>query len=141
MHTIDSSLLYALFNAKDQWHKEAKRALEEHRPVLIPPCILQETLDLLRYRHGAKVAVAALQWLAKADQVVLEPRHGDSSFAIVLTEYNTKKEAVDGVFDGEALSIADAWCISYAIANDTPLLTKDTKQEKAFRTLLDRKPA
>lgn len=141
MNVVDTSLLYALFDAKDKWHKDAKRALEEHRPVLVPPGILQETLDLLRYRHGAKVAVAALQWLAKADQVVLEPRHGDASFAIVLNEYNTTTKAVDGGFDAQALSIADAWCIAYAIANETPLLTKDTNQEKAFQTLLRRKPA
>ena len=140
MNVVDTSLLYALFDTKDKWHKEAKRALEEHRPVLIPPGILQETLDLLRYRHGAKVAVAALKWLAKSDQVVLELRHGDASFAIVLNEYNNPKEAVDGVFDAAALSVADAWCIAYAIANGTPLLTKDANQEKAFRTLLDRSP-
>jgi predicted nucleic acid-binding protein len=136
MHTIDSSLLYALFNAKDQWHKEAKRAMQETRPILIPPGILQETLDLLRYRHGFEAAVAALKWLGGADQVVLEGRHGDASFARVLNGY--AKEAVEGAFDAKALSVADAWCIAYAIANEAPLVTKDANQEKAFQTLLGR---
>lgn len=138
MHTIDSSLLYALFNAKDQWHQDAKQALGEHRPLLVPPGILQETLDLLRYRHGAKVAVAALQWLAQADQVILEPRKGDASLGTVLSQYTTAK-AVDAGFDAAALSIADAWCIAHAIANEATLLTKDTKQEKAFHALRQRK--
>jgi predicted nucleic acid-binding protein len=136
MHAIDSSLLYALFNSKDQWHKEAKRAMEEQRPILVPPGILQETLDLLRYRHGAKAAAAALHWLAEADQVVLEPRGSDGSFAIVLNEHDHAKETGEGVFDG--LSLADAWCVAYAVANETPLLTKDADQEKAFHALRGR---
>ncbi|MHB8634267.1 MAG: PIN domain-containing protein [Thermoplasmatota archaeon] len=139
MNTIDSTLLYALFNVKDQWHREAKRVMEENRPILVPPGILQETLDLLRYRHGAKTSVAALQWLARADKVILEARRGDGAFTSVLNEYANTGEAANGVFDATALSVADAWCISYAIANDAPLLTKDADQEKVFRALLDRR--
>lgn len=139
MHAIDTSLLYALFNVRDQWHGQAKRSVEDHRPLLVPPGILQETLDLLRYRHGAKAAEAAWHWLANADKVVLEPRSGDASFSAVLEGQGRAGKAAGG-FD-PALSLADRWCVAYAVANGTVLLTKDGRQEKAFRALLSRKPA
>lgn len=119
MHAIDTSLLYALFNAKDQWHDEAKDLVQRHRPILVPPGILQETVDLVRYRAGAKAAKASLAWLKGTPQFVLGVAGSESSLAATLHD---KAPAP------ASLSFADAWCAAHAAAAHVPLLTKDSGQ-------------
>ncbi len=135
MHAIDSSLLYALFNEKDKWHKDAKALIQEHRPILIPPGVLQETLDLLRYRHGSQVANDALQWLWRTGQILVDdPSHAEASFQFALqARVSPNPEWQAFVAAIENLSFADLWCITHAIEHKATLLTKDKKQFDAFQ--------
>ncbi|MFO1532086.1 MAG: PIN domain-containing protein [Thermoplasmatota archaeon] len=125
MHAIDTSLLYALFNANDQWHEEAKTAVQEQRPVLVPPGILQETMDLLRLRHGAKAAAAALAWLQATGQLDLSGAYGDESLRAAVSAYEPTI--------ARRLSFADAWCVAHALHHGATLLTRDADQVKAAK--------
>jgi predicted nucleic acid-binding protein len=132
MHAIDTSLLYALFNANDKWHAEAKRLIQEHRPVLIPPGILQETLDLLRLRHGAKAAHSALVWLTSAGGIVIEPARSEKSFeeAVEVCVASAKPKAAT---QAGKLSFADVWCVAHAAQHQAEILTKDEQQRRVFK--------
>jgi len=123
MHAIDTSLLYALFDEADKWHEDAGRLVQEHRPVAVPPGTLQETLDLLAFRHGPKAARAAEAWLAAQDAVLVAGDDAGRSFDRGLALFREE----------EGLSFADAWCVAHALVLEVPLLTKDRRQEAAWR--------
>jgi predicted nucleic acid-binding protein len=122
MHAIDTSLLYALFNARDRWHAEAKDLVQQHRPILVPPGILQETLDLLRLRHGGKAAAAALAWLQGNAQLVLDADGAGRSHAMAVRAFSDPSSR-----PGE-MSFADVWCATHAADRTVPLLSKDKDQ-------------
>lgn len=129
MHAIDTTLLYALFDSSDKWHKDAKKLVQEHRPILVPPGTLQETLDLIAYRHGRTAARKALTWLDTQDgfmvtdaQMALGHR---AAFPLFMDAGHDREKAT--------LSFADAWCIGHALQAGVDLLTKDTHQAAVFR--------
>lgn len=125
MRAIDTSLLYALFNEADQWHGEARRAVQEHRPIVVPPGILQETLDLLAYRHGVVAARRALEWMEREDGFILaDSRAHQQAIPLFLDDGFDRKK--------RSLSFADAWCVAHAREAGIPLLTKDRHQETAL---------
>lgn len=124
MKAIDTSLLYALFTTSDQWHADARRVMENDRPLLVPPGVLQETLDLIRLRAGTAAAASALAWLAAQPQVVLEPGLASESHQAALDRALATP--------GSKLSFADVWAVAHAKEHGVPLLSKDKAQLAAF---------
>lgn len=131
MHAIDTSLLYALFDAADKWHKDAKQLVQEHRPILVPPGTLQETVDLLAYRHGRTKARQALAWMdAQNGFVITDEQVSRGQRAAVALFMDAEQDRNKG-----ALSFADAWCIGHAVEAGVGLLTKDAHQAAVFRNV------
>lgn len=122
MDVVDSSLLFALFNAADEWHEDAKRAIGGPDPVLVPPGILQETLDLVRLRQGPRAANQALAWLQAQQPILLSTSRSDASFSA----------ATKAAPRHPKLSFADVWCVAHAHEHELGLLTKDKDQKRAF---------
>ena len=129
MAAIDTSLLYALFNAADIWHADAKKALQEHAPVVVPPGVVQETLDLVRLRQGQAAAKAAFTWLSTHPQVRLTPSSSDVSHAAALAFFSGSPTAATW----KAYSFADVWCVAHAQALGLPLLTRDDAQKRLMQ--------
>jgi len=66
----DTSWLYALFDADDAFHDEARALVMSPVVTLVPSAIMNETLDLIGYRGGkanATKAEAALRALPHFD--------------------------------------------------------------------------
>lgn len=67
----DTSWLYALVDDADRHHATARHEAEVPEPVEVPEAILAETLDLIRYRHGKRAALAALDGFERLPHFVL----------------------------------------------------------------------
>jgi predicted nucleic acid-binding protein len=67
----DTSWLYALIDEADRHHLKARGQASKPEPVEVPEAILAETLDLIRYRHGKKLAEAALKGFERLPHFVL----------------------------------------------------------------------
>lgn len=130
MDAVDTSVLYALFNEADDWHDKAKRTLRERRPILVPPGVLQETLELLHLRHGAAHARSALQWLAQQPMVLLDPAGAAQSHQAAAEAF------LSGTRTPEAhrIGFADVWCVAHALERGAGLVTNDARQAKFFKT-------
>lgn len=95
----DTSALYALFDADDAHHEDAKAALEDPEPIDVPTEVLVETIDLVEYRSTSETARAALAWLLDRPNVrIADPVH-------VPAVRDLHAEA------GGALSLADAFVV------------------------------
>lgn len=128
MAAIDTSLLYALFNEVDIWHADAKRAIQEHAPVVVPPGVVQETLDLIRLRQGPGTAKAAFAWLSTHPRIHLATSSADQSHAAALAFFTDSSTAT-----WKACSFADVWCVAHAKALGLPLLSHDDAQKRLMQ--------
>lgn len=61
MRVADTSALYALLDEADAHHAKAIQEVEDPEPIVVPPEILVETIDLVGYRFGHGAAQSALQ--------------------------------------------------------------------------------
>jgi predicted nucleic acid-binding protein len=114
----DTSALYAVFDADDEHHEEAKRALEEPEPVVAPTEILTETVDLIGYHASHDLARQALDWLLERPNVrVADPVHVPAVRDIHSTA------------EGK-LSLADALVVQTCRALGADLLAFDAAIEK-----------
>lgn len=96
VRVADTSLLYAFFDAADDHHDRARARMGVPEPVLVPPEILVETVNLVQYRAGYQRARRALEDLTGLPHVtVCDPPNPN---------------ALQQVFDqaGGDLSLADA---------------------------------
>lgn len=74
MRVADTSLLYAFLDADDRHHERARGLMGAPEPVLVPPEILVETVNLVQYRAGFESARQALGSLTDLPHVsVSEP--------------------------------------------------------------------
>jgi predicted nucleic acid-binding protein len=129
MAAIDTSLLYALFNEADIWHADAKRAIQQNSPVVVPPGVLQETLDLVRLRQGQSAAKAAFAWLSTHPQIRLAASSSDQSHAAALAFLAGSPTAATW----KAYSFADVWCVAHARTLGVPLLSRDDAQKRLMQ--------
>ena len=130
MKAIDTSVLYALFNATDEHHAAARQAVLSHYPIYVPGCVLQETLDLLRFRHGRQVASNALAWLKSTPQFALGGSALEQSYTRAQNLFLDLSDTLSphlATARGRA-TFADVWCITQAAALAIPLLTSDIHQ-------------
>lgn len=119
MRVADTSLLYAFFNRKDHHHDGAVEALRDPEPIDVPHGVLQETLDLLAYRHGKTAAVDAHDYLLGLPHVaVVEVEHGPA--------------LVDLWRGHKRLSYVDAQGVHAARESGADLLSHDKDQHKAL---------
>ncbi len=125
MKAVDTSVLYALFNTGDQRHQEAIALVHAHAPLVVPPSVLQELLDLVRHRHGRHKAQGIAAWLNGAPQFLLDACNLDEAHANAVAEFLTDRPRHSGRVH---LSFADIACITYARCNRLSLLTRDPNQ-------------
>ena len=92
---VDSSVWYALVNARDKNHLAAKRFLDAGHRLLTTNFVVDETITLVLVRKGYQAAVdlgeqlwseeqAHIVWLSRADQRVawqLFKRYSDKEFS------------------------------------------------------------
>ncbi len=111
----DTSWLYALIDDADPHHTKARDQASEPDPVEVPEVILAEALDLIRCRHGPKVARAALAGFEKLPHFVLgeATSHLDT---VVVWRTNS------------ALSFADAAAVAAARRRSFGLRSFDQRQ-------------
>ena len=119
MRIADTSFLYAFFNRNDRHHEEAVKSMRDPEPIDIPHGILQEMLDLMRYRQNKDAARKAHDYLLGLPHVeVLTLEHGP---------------ALAGVWqEHKKLSYADAQGVQAAMMSGGALLTFDKDQLKAL---------
>lgn len=120
MRAVDTSLLYAFFSDGDPHQAEAQAAFRQSTPLGIPTGILQETLDLIRYRKGKPAAVAAYEYLLSLPHVRLLETPPEPPVSVLWKE-------------NRSLSHADAAAVVTAWREGADLLTADAKQKAAFR--------
>jgi predicted nucleic acid-binding protein len=111
----DTSLLYAVLNASDGHHEDAREAFADPEPVLVPHGILQETLGLIQLRRGFPAsweAGAALQRLPHVDVPTTDQAVADTAWG----------RFADG--DGD-LSLADALVVAWCQAEGADPLAFD----------------
>jgi predicted nucleic acid-binding protein len=118
----DTSWLYALVDAADPHHAKAREEARQPEPVEVPEVILAETLDLIRYRHGRKAALAALEGFERLPHFVLG-EHASHVDAATLWRSFTR------------LSYADAVAVGHAKARGFELRTFDRTQVKALQSV------
>ncbi len=121
MRAIDTSLLYAFFNTADPHYEEAVARMKEPLPIGIPAPILQETLDLIRYRKGKDAALAAYDYLRSLPHIRLLEAPPEPAVADVWRR-------------NQPLSHADAGAVVTALRENAELLTADAAQAKAFQS-------
>lgn len=73
MRVADTSALYALFSENDVHHEEAREALENPDPVLVPAEIWSETIALIQYRQGFEDALRAGEYLLDLPHFDVKP--------------------------------------------------------------------
>ena len=115
----DTSWLYALIDGADPHHLKARSQASQPDPVEVPEVVLAETLDLVRYRHGRKVAQAALTGFELLPHFALGEGapHGETA----------------AVWRGHtALSYADAAAVATARRRGFGLRSFDRRQLRAF---------
>ena len=70
---VDTGILYALADRRDEWHARTRTYLKEHPQALLAPVtILPEVAYLLRERIGAQAEAAFVASLA-AGEIAVEP--------------------------------------------------------------------
>lgn len=115
----DTSWLYALIDDADPHHGEARGQAKKPDPVEVPEVILAETLDLIRYRHGNKVAKDALEGFERLPHFAL----GEG----------VAHDAVVGVWrEHDTLSYADATAVAAARRRNFGLRSFDRRQLRAL---------
>lgn len=115
----DTSWLYAVFDADDPHHVRAQAELMEPRPTLVPAPIMNEFLDLVRYRGGREAARAALRDM--------------SAFPHFDLWYPTEENAAIRAWQTDrALSMHDAHAVALAIQCGFDLASSDKKQLLAW---------
>lgn len=116
----DTSWLYALVDDADPHHVNARNQAKAPEPVEIPPAILAETLDLIRYRHGKKAAAAALAGFEALPHFAIEEEGDHKATAAVWRAH-------------EALTYADASAVAAAHRLRFGLRSFDRRQLRALR--------
>ncbi len=114
----DTSWLYALFDADDAHHETAAAEVRTPLITLVPTAILNETLDLVKYRAGKDAARKALESLESFP-------HFDLWFQI------DARDAVRVWAEHRHLSFHDAHAVALARKTGFPLQTFDRRQAAA----------
>lgn len=73
MRVADTSFLYAVLSTSDRFHETAAAEANKPEPIMIPAEIFSETLALVHYRRGFKVAREAGRWLREQAGVRIAP--------------------------------------------------------------------
>ncbi len=116
----DTSWLYAIFDADDAFHDEAIAALHIPQVTIVPLAIMNETLDLIKYRGGKEAALAARKSL--------------ESFPHFDLWYHVDGGEAAWVWEQESgLSIHDAHAVALARRTGFELLTFDKQQAGATK--------
>jgi predicted nucleic acid-binding protein len=68
--------LYALFSETDEFHERAIDAVRESGPIIIPHEIFSETIALVQYRQGFRVALRVGDWLLHQGRFSIPLREG-----------------------------------------------------------------
>ncbi len=121
----DTSWLYALLNARDEFHAVAVAQAESKESIYIPPVILAETLLLVQRRgeklgrNGHALAVEAMDRLAAKPSVLMaEPDHDHDATSRILRAH-------------PRLTYPDAAAVAAARRKAVPLCTFDEAQRQA----------
>lgn len=115
----DTSWLYAIFNHEDAFHQQSESELLEPRPTLVPSAIMNELLDLVKYRVSKQAAT-------RTEEALRGFPHFD-------LWYPVDKQAALAVWkDHPALSLADAHAVACARATGFALATFDERQKAAL---------
>ncbi len=120
----DTSVLYALFDASDKWHKQARQDVARPEPMVVPREILAETMDLILRKGGHDAALRAF-----ASLVALPVTR--------IPEETARLEAVRNHF-AEAngkLSWADSVVVEFARARAAGLLSYDKEIHRRLKQL------
>lgn len=122
MRIADSSALYAVIVERDTHHEQARAALEDPEPIVIPSEIMAETVALLQMRLGFEKARAAGAGLRATPQVRVE----GSSAAIVNGAWE--------IFEGARgkLSLPDSFVVAWCRSEGASPLTFDREIEQAL---------
>lgn len=104
MRIADTSCLYAAMIAEDAHHDEARVALADPEPILVPSEIFTETVALLQLRKSFEVAFAAGAGLRALPHIRIE-----TSPSGVANRAWQEYEKADG-----KLSLPDAFVVSWA---------------------------
>jgi len=73
VRVADTSFLYAVLSTSDRFHEAAVAEASKPEPIVIPSEIFSETLALVHYRRGFKVAREAGRWLREQPRVQIAP--------------------------------------------------------------------
>ena len=115
----DTSWLYALIDAADPHHVEARQQARQPDPVEVPEAILAETLDLIRYRQRKAVARDALDGFERLPHFVLGEGAPHADVASIWRAH-------------AALSYADATAVAVARRRNVGLRSFDRRQLRAL---------
>lgn len=112
VRVADSSALYAALVREDAHHADAREALAEPEPIVVPTEILVETINLLDLRVGRRAGREALASLMSLPHLSLADK--------------VQFEAVRRIYDGNpGLSLADAFVVQTCRAMGAPPLSYD----------------
>lgn len=114
----DTSWLYAVFDEDDAHHDRAAGLVRTPEITLVPAAIMNETLDLVRYRVGKKAALAAEESLESFP-------HFDTWFKV------DGREAARVWKANRHLSLHDAHAVALARSTGFRLETFDERQAAA----------
>ena len=115
----DTSWLYALVDNADPHHEDARSQAKIPAPVEIPQAIMAETLDLIRYRHGKKAAIAALVGYEALPHFAIQDEGDHAATAVVWRQH-------------EGLTYADATAVAAAKRRGFGLRSFDRRQVRAL---------
>ena len=122
MWTVDSSWLYAFFDAADAHHGAARAEASAPGAWLVNPVALVETLDLVRHRTGRATSVRFYETLLGMGQVHLVGAPKPAVMARLMAQHG-------------GISWQDASVLATALDEGADLRTFDKDQRKAFEAL------
>jgi len=114
----DTSWLYAIFDDKDPHHDEAAALVRTPLITLVPAAIMNELLDLIKYRRGKQAALAAGESLESFP-------HFDTWFKV------DGHDAARVWRENRHLSLHDAHAVALARSTGFRLETFDERQAAA----------
>ena len=120
---VDTSFLYAAFDAADARHREARDELGKPHALGIPLCIMAEFLDLVEYRNGRQTAAKIHRDLTEFPTVALVGIKDEAAVLVIWARH-------------PGLSVCDAAGIQASIEGKATLLSYDAAQAKALASVV-----
>lgn len=114
----DTSWLYAIFDDRDPHHDEAASLVRTPEITLVPAAIMNELLDLVKYRIGKKAAI-------EAEKSMEAFPHFDTWFKV------DGREAARVWKENRHLSLHDAHAVALSRSTGFRLETFDKEQAAA----------